>query len=200
MSVMMPQGQVGPSLPGADAPPRSGEKRWRDRAAAVLHAAAPLMRVLWIACTLFSVYVFFATNPSRARQIQDVFSLNNVAFSSFGFDRDMLSAYIIALDTLAFLSYALVGVLIFWRKPSERVALSAHCRWLPPGSPSPAQWTRSFSWTQRSASRFSFSFCSAPEPSSFFCTCFQMAISPRVGLCGPRLSSPVIPSCSARSK
>lgn len=80
------------------------------------------MQVFWILCALFSVYVFVATNPSRSRQIQDIFMLNSAAFARFGFDRETLPLYLILLDSLAFLTYAMVGLLVFWRKSSDRVA------------------------------------------------------------------------------
>jgi hypothetical protein len=80
-------------------------------------------RAFWLICLLFSVYVFVATNPSRFRQMQDAFATNSAAFEGLGVGRDFLPPYILTLDSLAFIAYALVGILIFWRKASDWVAL-----------------------------------------------------------------------------
>lgn len=122
MSVMEPQERALLPLPARSAFIHPLGNAGHDGRSRRLRWAAWLVRAFWFLCVLFSIYVFIATNPSRARQMQDVFTLNGAAFRQFGFDRESLSTYMIALDSLTFLSYALVGFLIFWRKSSDWVA------------------------------------------------------------------------------
>src|ERR1041385_2476732 len=42
-------------------------------------------RLAWLACLLFSLYVFIITGPSRYRQVTDLYTLNNTAFEQLGF-------------------------------------------------------------------------------------------------------------------
>ncbi|MGE5140684.1 MAG: hypothetical protein ACM3JD_14545, partial [Rudaea sp.] len=80
---------------------------------------------LWSFSLLLSVSIFFATNSSRIRQMQDLAVLHRAGLEAFGLSRDFLPPFMLAADTVTFGAYLLVGLLIFARKSRETLALFA---------------------------------------------------------------------------
>ena len=101
-----------------------------------LHGRGLLIaRVSWIVLTLFILALnavmiprYFAVLQAHCQPVPQCFALQLTAFDrqslhQFGLSLGFLAAYRVMLDALSVLIYCILGMLIFWRKSADRMAL-----------------------------------------------------------------------------
>ncbi|RME46514.1 MAG: hypothetical protein D6796_08915, partial [Caldilineae bacterium] len=80
-----------------------------------------LVRVLWAAIFVMAFFVFVLGLPLRYTQLRsDIISLQ---LPSYGFSSALYARYRLALEVSSVLIFWFLGLLIFWRKPNDRLAI-----------------------------------------------------------------------------
>jgi hypothetical protein len=84
-----------------------------------LHAA----RFAWAAIAALTIGFFLASIPTRLAQLHSVASRNQAALEQVGLSDHLLAIYVTSLDVIVFASFVLIAVIVFARKPDDRVAM-----------------------------------------------------------------------------
>jgi hypothetical protein len=93
------------------------------RSRAQRFALRSLAQALWLILVALSIGVFVVSIPARALQLLQIGYETTGSLQALGLPVEFIGYYIGTLDAIVFLIYLTVGMLVFWRKPDEWIAL-----------------------------------------------------------------------------
>ncbi len=81
------------------------------------------VRMVWLTVIAFTLIVGALTIPARWSHLLIIGAENSIALQQLGLPQNFIAYYVGALDTMSFVVYTFVGVLIFLRKSQEWIGL-----------------------------------------------------------------------------